>query len=113
MTLRVTRRHEMSGKHGRKTLKPGEKAGRNLTPQGGAQNGQAMRKRKGGGSTAQATAPCRAEGAEAPCRSFGYHWFRLPTAYGSGCGNVRMSQYHEERGCRLLPCVASVTVLSL
>lgn len=36
MTLRVTRRHEMSGKHGRKTLKPGEKAGRNLTLQEGS-----------------------------------------------------------------------------
>lgn len=67
MALRVIRRHEMSGKHGRKTLKPGEKSGKEARTAGEARNGQAMRK---GREYSAAAAPCRAEGAEVPCQSF-------------------------------------------
>lgn len=73
--------------------------GKSFSPQG--QGGHT--KEKGDGeSMVQATALCRTEGVEVPCQEF--RELSVPAADGvwNQVQNVRMSQCHKERTCRLI-----------
>lgn len=90
MTLRVVKWHEMSGKHSWKTLKQKKRVGKSFSLQ------KNTRKHSASHGSMQSRGSWSPLSGISGTISSGSRWRVEP-----GTGNVRMSQCHKERTCRL------------